>query len=237
MDRILLATALAAAACFVSCGSSRSETRPADSATPDSQARHDPPETPMADRNAPQSGSATPASNPSSTRELATFGAGCYWCTEAVLEQVEGVLDVTSGFMGGHVKDPTYEQVCSGTTGHAEVVQVTFDPSKISYSDLLEWFWRLHDPTTLNRQGNDVGTQYRSVIFYHSDEQKRLAEASRAKAQSSGHFSDPIVTEIVPASEFYSAEAYHQDYYRQNKRQGYCRYVIAPKLDKLGLEK
>ena len=172
---------------------------------------------------------------PQSTTEIATLGAGCYWCVEAVLEQINGVLDVTSGFMGGDVKDPSYEAVCTGTTGHAEVVQVTFDPSKLSYDGLLKWFWKLHDPTTLNRQGADVGTQYRSAIFFHSDAQRKAAEASKQAAQSM--FDDPIVTEITPASEYYQADEYHQDYYRQNRQQGYCRAVIAPKLDKLGLEK
>src|SRR5215813_10068303 len=140
------------------------------------------------------SGAPTAMPDPTST---ATFGAGCYWCTEAVLEQLDGVLDVKSGFMGGKVANPTYEQVCTGNTGHAEVVQVTFDPQKISYDALLEWFWKLHDPTTLNQQGNDVGTQYRSVIFYHSDEQKKAAEASRVA--HSKDFDRPIVTEIVAA--------------------------------------
>jgi peptide-methionine (S)-S-oxide reductase len=167
--------------------------------------------------------------------EIATFGAGCYWCVEAVLEQQDGVLDVTSGFMGGTVENPSYRDVCTGRTGHAEVVQVTFDPKVISYDDLLAWFWRLHDPTTLNRQGADEGTQYRSAIFTHSDEQHRAALASKEAAQKD--FRDPIVTEITPASTYYEAEEYHQDYYRQNKEQGYCRMVIAPKLGKLGLEK
>ena len=169
------------------------------------------------------------------TTQLATFGAGCYWCVEAVLEQLDGVLDVTSGFMGGEVKNPTYKQVCSGTTGHAEVVQVTFDPATISYDALLAWFWKLHDPTTLNRQGADVGTQYRSAIFYHSDAQRAAAEASKKTAQAD--FAAPIVTEITAASTYYEADAGHQDYYRNNRSQGYCRAVIAPKLDKLGLEK
>jgi len=166
--------------------------------------------------------------------ELATFGAGCFWCVEAVLEQLDGVLDVTSGYMGGHVPNPSYKSVCTGETGHAEVVQVTFDPARISYDELLDWFWRLHDPTTLNRQGADVGTQYRSVIFVHSAEQRRLAEASKLAAASS--FDDPIVTEITDAGTFWSGEGYHQDYYRQNRTQGYCRMVIAPKLKKLELE-
>jgi peptide-methionine (S)-S-oxide reductase len=174
------------------------------------------------------------AAQPRATTEVATFGAGCYWCVEAVLEQLEGVLDVTSGFMGGHVEKPSYKAVCSGTTGHAEVVQVTFDPAKLSYDGLLKWFWKLHDPTTLNRQGGDVGTQYRSAIFVHSDAQRKAAEASMKAAQAD--FKDPIVTEITPASAYYEAEDYHQDYYVNNKTQGYCRAVIAPKLHKLGLE-
>jgi peptide-methionine (S)-S-oxide reductase len=173
--------------------------------------------------------------SPPDPSRTATFGGGCFWCVEAVLEQLDGVLDVRSGYMGGRSARPTYEQVCSGVTGHAEVVQVTFDPARIAYDTLLDWFWKAHDPTTLNRQGNDVGTQYRSVVFFHSDEQRRAAEASRSKAQAA--FSRPIVTEIVAASTFWEAEEYHQDYYRGNKRQPYCQFVITPKLDKLGLEK
>jgi peptide-methionine (S)-S-oxide reductase len=167
-------------------------------------------------------------------QEKATFGAGCFWCVEAVLEQLDGVTDVTSGYMGGHVDDPTYKQICTGTTGHAEVVQVTFEPSVISYEKLLDWFWKLHDPTTLNQQGADVGTQYRSAIFFHSDEQRATAERSKAAAQAD--FADPIVTEITEASTYYEAEDYHQDYYRLNTSAGYCRVVIAPKLNKLGLD-
>ena len=171
---------------------------------------------------------------PGAGSELATFGAGCFWCVEAVLEQLDGVLDVSSGYMGGEVERPTYKQVCAGNTGHAEVVQVTFDPARISYAALLDWFWQLHDPTTLNRQGADVGEQYRSAIFYHSDEQRQAAE--RSKAAAAADFDDPIVTEITPAAAFYEAEDYHQDYYRANREQGYCRMVIRPKLGKLGLE-
>lgn len=185
-----------------------------------------------------ESTSAGPATTPPMTdqaTEVATLGAGCFWCVEAVLEQVDGILAVESGYMGGSVDNPSYKAVCTGTTGHAEVVQVTFDPERISYEAVLAWFWRLHDPTTLNRQGADVGTQYRSAIFYHSDEQRAAAEASKQQAQAD--FDDPIVTEISEASTYYPAEGYHQDYYRQNKAQGYCRMVIAPKLDKLGLEK
>jgi peptide-methionine (S)-S-oxide reductase len=172
-----------------------------------------------------------------SSTEVATFGAGCYWCVEAVLEQIDGVQDVTSGFMGGDVPNPSYRDVCTGRTGHAEVVQVTFDPDVLPYEELLDWFWRLHDPTTLNRQGADVGTQYRSAIFYHSEAQREAAEKSKREADASGVFSDPIVTEITAAGPYYQADEYHQDYYRQNKEQGYCRVVIRPKLEKLGLEK
>lgn len=170
---------------------------------------------------------------PGAPMGLATFGAGCFWCVEAVLEQLEGVTDVRSGYMGGSER-PTYKQVSSGTTRHAEVVQVDFDPSRISYETLLAWFWKLHDPTTLNRQGADVGPQYRSVIFYHDEAQRLAAVASKAAAQAD--FKDPIVTEISPALEYYPGEDYHQDYYRNNKTQGYCRAVIAPKLKKLELE-
>lgn len=168
--------------------------------------------------------------------EIATFGAGCYWCVEAVLQQVDGVRSLRSGFMGGDVEDPSYEAVCWGVTGHAEVVEVTFDPDVISYRELLGWFWRLHDPTTLNRQGADEGTQYRSAIFYHSEAQEADARESLRLADASGTFKDPIVTEITPASTFYEAKQDHQDYYRQNKSQGYCHMVIRPKLEKLGLE-
>ena len=168
--------------------------------------------------------------------EIATLGAGCYWCVEAVLQQVDGVRALRAGFMGGDVEDPSYEAVCWGVTGHAEVVEVTFDPDVISYRELLGWFWRLHDPTTLNRQGGDEGTQYRSVIFYHSESQAADARESLRLADASGVFEDPIVTEVVAASEFWPAKADHQDYYRQNKNQGYCHMVIRPKLEKLGLE-
>ncbi|MHC4377896.1 MAG: peptide-methionine (S)-S-oxide reductase MsrA, partial [Planctomycetota bacterium] len=163
-----------------------------------------------------------------------TFGAGCFWCVEAVLEQVDGVLDVESGYMGGAIENPTYKQICTGTTGHAEVVRVRFDPEVLPLDDLLAWFWQLHDPTTLNRQGNDVGTQYRSAIYYTSEEQRVAAEASKAAAQV--NFKDPIVTEVTEASTFWPAEEYHQEYYRNNANQGYCRFVIAPKLKKLDLE-
>jgi len=163
--------------------------------------------------------------------EQATFGAGCFWCVEAVFERLNGVQSVVAGYAGGHTPNPTYEEVCTGTTGHAEVAQITFDPSRISYAQLLEVFWEAHDPTTLNRQGADVGTQYRSAIFTHSAEQQKTAEASRVEAQK--HFSKPIVTEILPLDRFTAAENYHQDYYRTNPNAPYCRVVITPKLEKL----
>ncbi len=166
----------------------------------------------------------------------ATFAAGCFWCVEAVMQQLDGVLEVTSGYMGGDVPDPTYQQVCTGRTGHAEVLQVTFDPERISYRELLGYFWRLHDPTTLNRQGDDVGTQYRSAIFYHDEAQRQAAEASKTAVAATGTFADPIVTEITAAGRFYPAEADHQDYYRQHREQPYCRMVILPKLEKLELD-
>ena len=167
--------------------------------------------------------------------ETATLGGGCYWCLEAVYRQLDGVYQVTSGFMGGHVDNPSYEDVCRGITGHVEVVQIVFDPKKISYERLLAWFWELHDPTTLNRQGNDVGTQYRSVIFYHSDEQKKVAEASMKAAAKL--FEDPIVTELSKLAKFYEAPEMHQNYYFQNKNKNpYCRFVIEPKLKKLDLD-
>jgi peptide-methionine (S)-S-oxide reductase len=167
--------------------------------------------------------------------EVVTLGAGCFWCIEAAFRQVGGVISATSGYMGGAKKDPTYEDICSGATGHAEVVQVVYDPKKIALEKVLTWFWDLHDPTTLNRQGNDAGTQYRSAIFYHTDAQKDTAEASKAAAKA--NFKDPIVTEITKASEFYPAENYHQNYYNDNKSKNpYCRFVIEPKLKKLKLD-
>ncbi len=162
--------------------------------------------------------------------EVATLGGGCFWCLEAVYQQVRGVERVVSGYSGGTVENPTYEQVCTGRTGHAEVVQITFDPEIISFADLLTIFWRIHDPTTPNRQGADVGTQYRSVIFYHNDDQRRIAEQSKAEAASL--WPNPIVTEIVPFQAFYEAEPYHQNYYRRNPHQPYCRVVIDPKVSK-----
>lgn len=164
--------------------------------------------------------------------ELATFGAGCFWCVEAVFQQLEGVQTVESGYSGGSKPNPTYEEVCSGTTGHAEVCRIRFDPAKIRYDDLLEVFWKTHDPTTVNRQGNDVGTQYRSVIFYHTERQRELAEKYKKELDASGAFADPIVTEIVPFEAFTKAEAYHQNYFRLNPEKGYCRAVIRPKVEK-----
>jgi len=164
---------------------------------------------------------------------LATFGSGCFWCTEAVFQQLEGVQTVTSGYSGGEVDEPTYEAVCAGTTGHAEVVQIGFDPEVITFKELLEVFWKSHDPTTKNRQGNDVGTQYRSSIFYHDDEQKQLAEEYKKKLDESGAFRAPIVTEITEFKKFYSAEEYHLNYFNLNPRQGYCAFVIKPKVDKV----
>ena len=164
--------------------------------------------------------------------EVATLGAGCFWCVEAIFQSLEGVQSVESGYSGGEIKNPSYKEVCSGRTGHAEVVQVIFNPKVISFADILEVFFETHDPTTLNRQGADVGTQYRSAIFYHSEAQKEVAEKSKAAAQESGLWSSPIVTEIAAFTTFYSAENYHQDYYSMNGEQPYCRAVIAPKMDK-----
>ncbi|CAL8069639.1 unnamed protein product [Orchesella dallaii] len=165
-------------------------------------------------------------------RQLATVAGGCFWCIEAVYNMHKGVHSAISGYMGGPKDKPTYEEVCKGTTGHAEVVQVAFDPEIVSYAELLEVFWKVHDPTTLNRQGNDVGTQYRSAIFYHDDEQKRIAEASKAAAEEAQLYSGHIVTEITNASKFFPAEGYHQEYYKNNPDQGYCRAVVGPKLKK-----
>ena len=168
-----------------------------------------------------------------STTEKATFGGGCYWCTEAVFQRLKGVDGIVSGFMGGQVEDPSYEAVCSGTTGHAECIQFNYDPSVIAFKDLLEVFWKTHDPTTLNRQGADVGTQYRSVVFFHSDEQKEIAEKYKQKLNDENAFGKPVVTEISEASKFYAALAKHQNYYNDNPGQGYCSFVIRPKVDKV----
>ena len=163
--------------------------------------------------------------------QLATLGGGCFWCLEATFELLPGVKSVVSGYAGGQKEDPTYEEVCTKTTGHAEVVQIEYDPKTISYEKLLEAFWEIHDPTTPNRQGNDVGPQYRSIILYHDDTQKKVAEKSKAEAQES--LTRPIVTEIVPLKKFYQAEGYHQDYFRKNPNQAYCQVVIRPKVNKL----
>jgi len=164
--------------------------------------------------------------------EIATFGSGCFWCTEAIFDQLKGVESAVSGYSGGTIKNPSYKEVCTGRTGHAEVVQVKFDPEVISFKELLEVFWQTHDPTTLNRQGADVGTQYRSAIFYHNQEQKELAENYKKKLDESGAFANPIVTEITEFNTFYKAEESHQEYYANNKSQPYCSFVITPKLEK-----
>jgi peptide-methionine (S)-S-oxide reductase len=170
--------------------------------------------------------------NGPSRTEVATLGGGCFWCLEAVYQELRGVEKVESGYSGGDVPNPTYRQVCSETTGHAEVVQVTFDPDEVSYRDILEVYFTIHDPTTLNRQGADVGTQYRSVIFYHTEEQKRVAEEVISNLETEGIWNSPIVTEVAPFDEFYVAEDYHQDYFRNNGFQPYCQVIIAPKVAK-----
>lgn len=180
-------------------------------------------------KNDPTTTTALAEGTPNSV-EIATLGGGCFWCIEAVYLEMKGVLKVESGYAGGHVPNPTYREVCTGTTGHAEVVQITYDPSVTSYADILEVFFTVHDPTTLNRQGNDVGTQYRSVIFYHNNEQKRIAEAAKKAAASL--WPKPIVTEIAPLDRFYKAEDYHQNYYQNNPSQPYCIYVVGPKVEK-----
>ncbi len=167
------------------------------------------------------------------TTTTATLANGCFWCTEAIFEQLDGVISATSGYTDGQVKNPTYKQVCTGETGHAEALQIVYDPAKISFDELLEVFWETHDPTTLNRQGGDVGTQYRSGIYYHNDEQKQKAEKYKAELDKSGAFNNPVVTEIKPFSEFYAAENYHQQYYENNGNSNpYCSMVIRPKVDK-----
>ncbi len=164
--------------------------------------------------------------------ETVTFGAGCFWCVEAVFLQLEGVHKAVSGYTGGTTENPDYRSICTGTTGHAEVVQIEFDPGVISFKDLLDVFWHTHDPTTLNRQGNDTGTQYRSAIFYHSDSQRNIAEISKAETDKSNLWNDPIVTEITPIDVFYPAEDYHQNYFELNPAQPYCQFVIHPKMKK-----
>lgn len=164
--------------------------------------------------------------------DTATLGAGCFWCVEAVFQRLNGVLSVSSGYSGGKIKNPTYREVCSGLTGHAEVCQIVYDPKKISFTELLEVFWKTHDPTTLNQQGADKGTQYRSAIFYHSDNQKEIAEKLKAELNKSGAYENPIVTEISPFTAFFKAEDYHQNYYNLNGKEPYCQFVIQPKIEK-----
>ena len=166
------------------------------------------------------------------TTAVATFGAGCFWCVEAIYQDLNGVYSVESGYMGGEKKDPTYKEVCTGTTGHAEVCRIVYDPRLLTFKDLLEVFWQTHDPTTLNRQGNDAGTQYRSAIFYYSEDQKKEAEFYTSELDKSGAFSDPIVTTLEPVDTFYPAEEYHQNYFNQNGDQPYCSFVIKPKVEK-----
>lgn len=177
-----------------------------------------------------------PLVNPAPKAGVVTLGGGCFWCVEAVYQRIDGITKVTSGYMGGKVPNPTYKQICTGRTGHAEVVKVEFDPEKIPLEKVLAVFWKAHDPTTLNRQGVDIGTQYRSAIFFHTDADKAAAEKSRKAAGRSGEFRNPIVTEITKASTFYKAEAYHQNYFNLNANAPYCRAVIWPKLLKLGLK-
>ena len=165
--------------------------------------------------------------------EIATLGGGCFWCVEAVFQRINGVISVKPGYAGGNVKNPTYKQICTGNTGHAEVAKIEFDPSKITYSQILNVFWQSHDPTTLNRQGNDVGTQYRSVIFFHNESQREIAKKSKIDAEESGYWDDEIVTEITLLNNYYDAEDYHDNYYNDNPNQPYCLFVIKPKLDKL----
>ena len=165
--------------------------------------------------------------------EIATLGGGCFWCVEAVFQRIDGVISVKPGYAGGNVKNPTYKQICTGNTGHAEVAKIEFDPSEITYSQILNVFWQSHDPTTLNRQGNDVGTQYRSVIFFHNESQEEIAKKSKVDADKSGYWDNEIVTEITPLNNYYDAEDYHDNYYKNNPNQPYCLFVIKPKLDKL----
>jgi peptide-methionine (S)-S-oxide reductase len=174
----------------------------------------------------------TETSGNSTTTSTATLGNGCFWCTEAIFQQVKGVVKVTSGYCGGHVKNPSYKEVCTGTTGAAECLQIEFDPSVIGFEELLEVFWQTHDPTTLNRQGGDVGTQYRSVVFFHDETQKDIADRYKTQLDRSGVFANPVVTTLEPFTEFYPAEDYHQDYYNSNTGQGYCQFVIRPKVEK-----
>jgi peptide-methionine (S)-S-oxide reductase len=180
----------------------------------------------------PTAMSKEPATTANSNIDTATFGAGCFWCVEAVFQRLNGVISVKSGYSGGSVKNPSYKEVCAGTTGHAEVAQITYDKTVVSFDELLEVFWKTHDPTTLNRQGNDFGTQYRSAVFYHNEEQKKLAEKYKEEINKSGAYPNPVITEISPLINFYPAEDYHQNYFNQNGSEGYCRYVIQPKVEK-----
>ncbi|MGD1007481.1 MAG: peptide-methionine (S)-S-oxide reductase MsrA [Ignavibacteriaceae bacterium] len=171
--------------------------------------------------------------NNSTTKlDIATFGSGCFWCTETIFDGLKGVHSVVSGYSGGNIPNPSYEAVCSGKTGHAEVCQITYDPQIISYDELLEIFWKTHNPTTLNQQGNDIGTQYRSVIYYHNEEQKKKAEHYKDELNKTGAWNNPVVTEITVFSKFYKAEEYHQHYFARNPYQGYCSFIIAPKVEK-----
>ena len=167
-----------------------------------------------------------------SKNDTATFGAGCFWCVEAQFQMLDGVIKVESGFSGGEIKNPSYKEVCTGRTGHAEVCSITYDPSKVSYEELLYAFWQSHDPTQLNRQGEDIGTQYRSVIFYHNDKQRQLAEEYKKKLNDEKVYNDPVVTEISPFTVFYKAEDYHQNYFNQNGNESYCQFVVRPKVEK-----
>lgn len=170
--------------------------------------------------------------NSSDSVKTATLGSGCFWCSEAIFQQLKGIISVKPGYSGGHIKNPGYKEVCTGNTGHAEVAQITYNPQEVSYAEILEVFWQTHDPTTLNRQGNDVGTQYRSVIFFHDEEQKKIATELKNDLEKEKIWNDPIVTQIVPFEVFYVAEDYHHNYYNNNADQPYCRYVITPKIEK-----
>ena len=185
------------------------------------------------DKKTNQTASATGDPKKAKKMEIATFGGGCFWCVEAVFLELKGVKSVKSGYMGGRTENPTYKQICTGTTGHAEVIQIEFDPDVVSFDVLLQVFWKTHDPTTLNRQGNDVGTQYRSAVFYHNDSQKEKATDYKKKLNEISAYPNPIVTEITAASKFYVAEDYHQNYFNNNPNQPYCRALIPPKLEKL----
>jgi len=255
LRQTMVAVLLSASVAVVSCSSQQAEQaepekprieandpmmRAADESSPVGQASN----LPIGEES--QAGSSRHGAEPTATRPkqsdaeqdnssgagIATFGAGCFWCVEAVFQQVNGVLSVESGYCGGSVENPTYRQICEGNTGHAEVCQIRYDPSKITFDELLEIFWKTHDPTTLNRQGNDIGTQYRSVVFYHNQQQKLLAEQRRQQLDAAGVWREPVVTEISPSTKFYKAEDYHQNYYRDNPSEGYCRFIIQPKVEK-----